>query len=64
MAKAPVVEDADMLHAFKVAAVTGQTPTREIRATGRSKFGRGSRICLSAEEERLQGCNRVYQPLW
>ena len=30
MAKAPVVEDADMLHAFKVAAVTGQTPTRDV----------------------------------
>ena len=30
MAKAPVVEDAQMRHAFKVAAVTGQTPARDV----------------------------------
>lgn len=29
MAKAPVVEEAQMRHAFKVAAVTGQTPARD-----------------------------------
>jgi len=30
MAKAPVVEDAQMRHAMKVAAVTGQTPARDV----------------------------------
>lgn len=30
MAKAPVIEDAQMRHAFKVAAVTGQTPARDV----------------------------------
>lgn len=30
MAKAPVVEEAQMRHAFKVAAVTGQTPARDV----------------------------------
>lgn len=30
MAKAPVIEDAPMRHAFKVAAVTGQTPARDV----------------------------------
>lgn len=30
MAKARVIEDAQMRHAFKVAAVTGQTPTRDV----------------------------------
>ena len=29
MAKAPVIEDAQMRHAFKVAAITGQTPARD-----------------------------------
>ena len=30
MDKAPVIEDAQMRHAFKVAAVTGQTPARDV----------------------------------
>ncbi|MEK8034195.1 site-specific integrase [Ideonella sp. DXS29W] len=30
MAKPPVIEDAQMRHAFKVAAVTGQTPARDV----------------------------------
>ena len=30
MAKAPVIEDAQMRHAFKVAAITGQTPARDV----------------------------------
>ena len=30
MAKAPVIEDAQMRHAFKVAGVTGQTPARDV----------------------------------
>ena len=30
MTKAPVIEDAQMRHAFKVAAVTGQTPARDV----------------------------------
>ena len=30
MAKAPVIEDAQMRHAFKVAAVTGQSPARDV----------------------------------
>ena len=30
MAKAPVIEDAQMRHAFKVAAVIGQTPARDV----------------------------------
>jgi site-specific recombinase XerD len=30
MAKAPVIEDAQIRHAFKVAAVTGQTPARDV----------------------------------
>ncbi len=30
MAKAPVVEDGQMRHAFKVAAVSGQTPARDV----------------------------------
>jgi len=30
MAKAPVIEDARMRHAFKVAAVTGQAPARDV----------------------------------
>jgi site-specific recombinase XerD len=30
MAKAPVIEDVQIRHAFKVAAVTGQTPARDV----------------------------------
>lgn len=30
MAKAPVIEEAEIRHAFKVAAVTGQTPARDV----------------------------------
>lgn len=30
MAKPPVIEDAQMRHAFKVAAITGQTPARDV----------------------------------
>ena len=30
MAKAPVIEDTQIRHAFKVAAVTGQTPVRDV----------------------------------
>jgi len=30
MAKAPVIDEAQMRHAFKVAAVTGQTPARDV----------------------------------
>lgn len=30
MAKAPVIEEAQMRHAFKVAAITGQTPARDV----------------------------------
>lgn len=30
MAKPPVIEDAQMRHAFKVASVTGQTPARDV----------------------------------